>query len=147
MKVSLSFFVIFMLLGLVSSLLMQHNQTGFQTDRMAKYYRGNADDLDATVFYVEKSYRQLLETTHFHIYIMPLVYLAFIHLYFLSTRSEREKVVVSIVTFLGLLFEIATPWLVRYLSPEFAVLFWISALGITIPTLWMSFVCLQEMWL
>lgn len=146
MKISLSFFIIFILLGLASSLALAHQQTSFEAKRAEQYYLGNENDPDATEFYVAKSYRQLLETTHFHLYIMPVIYLAFIHLYFLSSRSEREKSLLAALTFTSLLLEVATPWLVRFVSGKWAALFWISGIGITVPTLWMSLVCLKEMW-
>lgn len=146
MKISLSFFVLFILLGLVSSLALAHQQTSFEVERAQKYYLGNENDPEAVEFFVAKSYRQLLETTHFHLYIMPVIYLAFIHLYFLSSRGEFEKSALSTITFTSLLLEIATPWLIRFCSGKWAPLFWISGIGITLPTLWMSFICLKELW-
>lgn len=146
MKISLTFFIVFMLLGLASSLAFYHQQFSFDSAQASLYYRGNADDLEAQTFFVEKSYRQMLEVTHFHAYIMPVVYLAFIHLYFLSTRSEREKTIMAVVTFGSLLLEMLTPWLVRYAFPGLSGLFWVSGLGISAGTVWMSVVCIWEMW-
>lgn len=146
MKVSLTFFIVFLLLGLVTSIALAHQQTSFSAEQAQVYYLGNEDDLEATEFHVQKSYRQLLEVAHFHLYIMPVVYLAFIHLYFLSSRSEREKTILSVLTFSALLLEVAAPWLIRFVSPEFSTVFYISGLGIVVTTLWMSAICLREMW-
>lgn len=146
MKVSISFFILFTILGLATSLMLQHQQTAFASGQAASYYRGNADDEQAKVYFVEKSYRQLLETAHFHVYIMPLYYLAFVHVFFLTDRSEREKIWLSVITFTGVLLEMLLPWLIRYVSPALGGLFWLSGLAITIPTLWMSAICLRELW-
>ncbi len=146
MKVALSFFVVFVLLGLVSSIALYHQQFEFRTDRASDYYRGNKGETNARKFFVPTSYRRLLEVTHFHLYITSLVYLAFTHLYFLSPRSRTEKLLVTLTVFTGLLVEVCTPWLVRYVSGGFSTLFWYLGLAITLATLWMAFVCLRQMW-
>jgi len=147
MKIALTAFVLFILLGLVSSIALYHNQFEFDSRQASTYYRGNAGQENIQTMHVKTSYRELLETTHFHVYIMPVVYLAFVHLYFLSGRPEWEKSTVALVTFLGLFLEMAAPWLVRYGSSGWSRVFWVSGLSITVPTVWMSFVCLYELWL
>lgn len=146
MKIALTSFVIFILLGLVSSIALYHNQFEFDADEAGTYYRGNADKQNVETFHVKKSYRELLETAHFHLYIMPVVYLAFVHLYFLSHQPEWEKTLMALATFIGLFLEVAAPWLVRYGGGEWAKLFWVSGFTITIPTLWMALICLLELW-
>ncbi len=154
MRLALSFFLMFILLGLASSLALYHQQFDFDADDAATHYRGTEmdpeggglDDAQNLEMHIEKSYRQLLEVTHFHLYIMPIVYLAVVHLYFLSTRPEWEKILVTILTYVGLLTEVIAPWLTRYGSAGWSNLFWASGLAITATTLWMSGVCLLEMW-
>ncbi|MBL4888786.1 MAG: hypothetical protein JKX97_02050 [Candidatus Lindowbacteria bacterium] len=146
MKISLTCFLLLTLLGLATSVALYHQQFEFDSQTAGEYYRGNEDDLDAEVFLVEKSYRQLLEVTHFHLYIMPIVYLALIHLYFLSTRSEKEKIIVTVITFGSVLLEIATPWLIRYVSVSFSPSFWISGIGLSLGTVWITFITIKEMW-
>lgn len=147
MKLALSFFVLFVLLGLTSSVALYHQQFAFETDRAADYYRGDRGQAREGGFLVEKSYRQLLETAHFHLFIMPIVYLALLHLYFLAQRSTVEKAAVTVITFTGLLLEVVIPWMIRYLSGAWAVLFWASGTAITLGTLWASGICLWELWL
>lgn len=147
MKIALSFFVLFVLLGLASSLALQYNQTQFQTSKAETYYLGNKGEKNVDTFHVKKSYRELLEVAHFHLYIMPIIYLAYVHLYFLTKRPETEKVFVTIITFTALLGEIITPWLIRFVSDNFSYLFWYSGLGITVPTLWMAAIILKALWI
>lgn len=147
MKIALTSFIIFILLGLVSSIALYHNQFEFDADKASTYYQGNEGQQNVKTFHVAKSYRELLETAHFHLYIMPIVYLALVHLYFLSGQPEWEKSTMAIVTFLGLFLEVAAPWLVRYVGGGWSKLFWVSGLSITIPTVWMSAICLYELWL
>lgn len=147
MKLALSFFVLFVLLGLASSVALYHQQFSFDADRAADYYRGNQGETHPEVMLVEKSYRRLLETAHFHLFIMPIVYLALLHLYFLAQRSTVEKAAVTVVTFTGLFLEVLAPWLIRYLGGAWASLFWVSGSAITLGTLWASGICLWELWL
>ncbi|MFB6345423.1 MAG: hypothetical protein ABEK50_06595 [bacterium] len=146
MKLALSFFLLFMLLGLASSIALYHNQFDFSASTAADYYQGNSGDMDARTMYVKKSYRELLETAHFHLYIMPVVYLALVHLYFLTQQSNTLKVIMTILTFVGLLVEVAAPWLVRYGPGWTSYLFYLSGMAITVPTVWMCGVCLFELW-
>lgn len=147
MKLALSFFVVFVLLGLCSSVALYHQQFEFSTETASDYYRGNQGEKNVDTFYVPKPYPRLLEVTHFHLYITGLVYLALTHLYFLSGQSQFEKSLMTILAFLGLLTEILTPWLVRYGSGMYSSLFWVSGSLITVCTLWMSGICLWGLWL
>lgn len=146
MKLAFSFFILFILLGLVSSVALYHQQFAFSTDTVADYYQGNKGEKNVDQFYVKKSYRELLEVTHFHVFIMPVVYLALVHLYFLSPQPDLEKNLVTVFTFGGLLLEVTAPWLVRYGSEAWSYLFWGSGLAITLTTLWMSVVCYRYLW-
>jgi hypothetical protein len=146
MKLAFSFFILFVLVGLVSSVAMYHQQFAFSADQAAEYYQGNRGEKNVDQFRVQKSYRELLEITHFHAFIMPVVYVAFVHLYFLAPHSNFEKNLVTILCFGGLLVEMATPWLVRYGSEAWSYLFWGSGLTITLTTLWMSLVCYWYLW-
>ncbi|MFB6346289.1 MAG: hypothetical protein ABEK50_11025 [bacterium] len=146
MKLAFSFFILFILLGLVSSVALYHQQFNFSTDRASDYYQGNRGEKNVDQFHVKKSYRELLEVTHFHVFIMPVVYLALVHLYFLSSQPELEKNLMTILAFGGLLTEVAAPWLVRYGSEVWSYLFWGSGGAITVSTLWMSLVCYYCLW-
>ncbi len=146
MKLALSFFVLFVLLGLTSSVALYHQQFAFEAERAADYYRGDRGEGGEGGFMVEKSYRQLLETAHFHLFIMPVVYLALLHLYFLTPRPTAEQAAVTVVTFTGLLLEVLAPWLIRFAGAGWAHLFWVSGPAITLGTLWASGVCLWELW-
>lgn len=146
MKLAFSFFILFILLGLFSSIALYHQQFNFSSTTAADYYQGNRGEKNVDKFYVKKSYRELLEVTHFHVFIMPVVYLALVHLYFLSPQPELEKNLITVLAFGGLLLEVATPWLVRYGSSAWSYLFWGSGLTITLTTLWMSLVCYRYLW-
>lgn len=154
MRLALSFFLIFILLGLASSIALYHQQFDFSSEDAATHYRGTdlnqgggqLNDPDNLEMHVQKSYRQLLEVTHFHLYIMPIVYLAVVHLYFLSTRPEWEKVLMTILTYVGLLGEIVAPWLTRYAGAAWSNTFWVSGTLITVTTVWMCLICMLEMW-
>lgn len=146
MKVAFSFFILFILLGILSSVALYHQQFAFSADQAGDYYQGNKGEQNVDKFYVQKSYRELLEVAHFHLFIMPVVYLALVHLYFLAPQPTWEKVGVTVLVFGGSLLEVGIPWLVRFGSEGWSSLFWVSGLSVTIPTLWMSLVCYWFMW-
>jgi hypothetical protein len=92
--------------------------------RIATYYRGGTREM-AMVF--PKSFRELVEVTHFHAFIIGVVYLVLAHLFLATAMSDRVKRAGIVVTFVGLAGDMLGIWLIRYVSAVFAytqVVFW-----------------------
>ncbi len=90
-----------------------------------------------------KTFAQLLELTHFHTFIMGIIFLILAHLVVATATSPRLKTSLIILACAGSLGDIASYWLIRYVSPVFAVLqllswtgMWIGYGGMIIITLW-----------
>lgn len=67
-----------------------------------------------------KSFSALIETTHFHAFVMGLLYLTLAHLFVATEISRRLKRAVLLGGFLFTLLDLLLPWAVRYLSSGFA---------------------------
>ena len=81
---------------------------------------------------VAVTYRKLLEVTHFHLFTMPVVLLIVGHLFFATGLGSRAKLVWICVASATVVLHIATPWIVRYLSPRLAILHALSGAAMTL---------------
>ncbi|MBI2871011.1 MAG: hypothetical protein HYY14_04795 [Candidatus Omnitrophica bacterium] len=103
------------LVGLVTNVLVALYRTQLDPRRVAIYYRGGEEEL---VF--PKTYAELLENSHFHLFMMPVIFLVLAHLFLLTPVSRNLKRGLVLVAILSLGLDVAGPWLIRYVSAGFA---------------------------
>ncbi len=138
-KIITTIFLLFMVPGLTTNLLIAYLKTGWSYDGLIEYYRGVESGY-------AKSYLELLETTHFHIFSMPVVFLILAHIFLMCSWGYRTKVMVIVISFLAIFAEICSPWLITYVSPKFALLMIFSGISIGLSLLIYTVVPLYEMW-
>ena len=136
-------FLALVAIGLATMAAMQWTHIGPWPAQIAAYYRGG-ERAGAMMF--PKTFRELIEMTHFHAFIMGTVYLIMAHLLIATSVSDRVKRWAIVGGFCGLLGDLTGVWLVRYVSAHFA--WWQLASWIVE---WTSFsiycvVPLREMW-
>lgn len=100
-------------LGFVTSLGLYYDALGLSLSQSAAHYLGNADDLGASEILVEKTARDLLQVSHFHLFTMPVILLVLAHLFLLARGGRWKGWVVAVAT-LSTALHVAGPWLVRY---------------------------------
>ena len=106
-------FIGFTLVGLVGSVVLYANGWGWTGDSAADYVLGNEDDPDAEEMRFEKPARELLETSHFHLFTIPVTLLVLAHL-FLLARGGPWKVWVVAASIVVTALHIAGPWIVHF---------------------------------
>ena len=110
-------FLVFVSIGFLTMAMLQVGHYGLTPGGIAMALRGGERD---GVMFFEKTFRELIELTHFHAFSMGVVYLILAHL-IVATRAPAWVKQWSIVAgFVGLLGDVVGPWLVRYGSPVFA---------------------------
>lgn len=136
-------FLAFTLIGLATIGVFQTVQIGVRLSQVAAYYRGGEAE---TALTFPKTFAQLLEVTHFHAFIMGVVFLILGHLLLATAVSQRWKGGLLLGAFAGSVGDLAGGWLIRYVSAGFAVLqvlawlaFWIGYGGMLVVAIW-------EMW-
>lgn len=131
-------FLVLTAAGLLTAALLHGDGMGVGADAAAAYWRGD----EAAMTY-PKSYRQLLELTHFHLFTEPVTFLVLAHLYNLGGDALRRRVAITVVTVVAIAAQIALPWAVTYggaaaamlLVPVHALL--VAGLGyMTLQALW-----------
>lgn len=118
-KLIYSGFLFFASVGMLTIGLYQFKRIGATYDLVVAYYRGG--DLGQEMAF-PKTFTQLLETTHFHAFLMGIVFLVLAHIFIATSLSSRVKWSFLSLAFFSSLGDIAGIWLIRYLSPVFAVL-------------------------
>ncbi|MSP61042.1 MAG: hypothetical protein EXR72_12000 [Myxococcales bacterium] len=153
-KLTYSFFGLFALLALSSSMLYYEDLVGLGGGGVRAYYAGEVAPGGAPVrgaqggpeialpdekpreqgpLVVAATYRKLLEVTHFHLFTVPVFLLIITHLFMLTGLATRSKVGWIAGGWLSALLHLAAPWLVRYGGSGFSPLYGLSGalLGVT----------------
>jgi hypothetical protein len=136
-------FLVLAVIGMATMALLQWKQLGPTPGAIATYVRGGERD-GAMTF--PKTFRELVELTHFHAFIMGVVYLVLAHLVLATSAPDLVKRAAIVVALVGLVGDLVGIWLIRYVSGAFAwaqVLFWAAE--------WVGFSAfvyypLREMW-
>jgi hypothetical protein len=136
-------FLALVVVGMLTMAAFQLKHVGPTPERIAIYYRGGMREA-AMVF--PKTFRELVEVTHFHAFIMGVVYLVLAHLFLATSAPDAVKRAGIVVAFVGLAGDLVGVWLVRYVAAAFAWLqvgFWLCE--------WVGFAAfvgwaLWEMW-
>jgi hypothetical protein len=105
------------LVGMVTMGAFQVSHIGPSPSRAAAYYRGGESGGQMTF---AKTFRELVEVTHFHSFIMGMVYLVLAHLFLATGVSAGVKRSVIVIGFAGLAGDLVSPWLIRYVAGELA---------------------------
>ena len=90
---------------------------GFTPSQVTSYYLGNPE-----IFKQPKSYGSLVEETHFHLFAMGIILMTLNHLMLFSQLKYSYKIWIIVISFSSCLLDIASSWLVRYISSGFSIL-------------------------
>jgi len=136
-------FLALVVIGMTTMAAFQFCHIGPTPDRIVTHYRGgeHGDEMS-----FPKTFRELMEVTHFHAFVMAIVYLVLAHLFIATTVAPGPKLAALVLGFGGLAGDLLAPWLIRYVAGAFAyaqLLAWFAE--------WIGFgafvvVPLMEMW-
>ena len=116
LKLIILFSLIFFI-GLIVTNFLFMTKIGFTIQEIINYYLGNPE-----TFRQPKSYGSIVEETHFHLFAMGIILLTLNHLMLFSNLSNITKIWIIIISFTACLLDIASSWLVRFISADFAIL-------------------------
>jgi hypothetical protein len=100
----------------VTNALLYFGKMGLTTASVVEYYLGSEER-----FLSPRSYQGLLEVSHFHLFAMGMLLLVLTHLALFVPVSARAKAGLVVVPFAAALLDEGAGWLVRFVSPGFAV--------------------------
>jgi hypothetical protein len=134
-------FIATLFAGFLFTIYWAHSVTGLSYTGIAQHYLGS----DQT-FGEPKSFRELAETTHFHFFTMPVVFLILCHVFYLTMASQTLKTSFTWLAFLGVALDLGSPWLILYVSPHFAATMLLGDVLMLGAFLVMAGLPLYEMW-
>ncbi|GKS57406.1 hypothetical protein YTPLAS18_09330 [Nitrospira sp.] len=135
-------FLLLMLAGFLFSFFWAHSMTSLSLQGVADHYRGN----DRT-FGEPMSFRELAEITHFHLFTMPVVFMILVHVLYLTGTSHRIKTGLTYGSFVGVVLDLVSPWLITYVSPVFALTMLAGDMLMFISFIGLFAIPLYEMWI
>ena len=141
LKIILFFTLLYILFLSATNILLYIENIGFTRTSVVDYYLGSEEEFKAPV-----SYRGLLETTHFHLFAIGMALLLVCHLTVFTNLPQKVKLFFILISFIFWLCDMASGWLLRFISPSFAYLkivaFVISQISLIILTIF-SFLSLN----
>lgn len=127
--------------GIATLVALSVGRVGASPAAIAVYYRGG--DAEAAF---PRTFWQLAEVSHFHLFSIPVVALILTHLLFGTSASRRVRVGITACTFGGALLDAVAPWAIRYAAAGFAyalLLGWamlavgaLSAVALSLAAMW-----------
>ena len=168
-KVVYSFFGLFSLLALASSMLLYEDLVGGGTSGVRSYYAGEAastasaanpptaksagpeialpfDQPTQAPLVIAATRRKLLEVTHFHLFTVPVYLLIITHLFLLTGLGVRAKFGWITGGWLAALAHLAAPWLVHFGGGGFAPVYVASGALLAITCLVLTAYPIGAMW-
>ena len=134
-------FLLLILPGLGTLVALSIGRSGLNPQAIAAYYRGGESEMS-----FPKSFWQLMEVSHFHLFTIPVVVLILSHLLYATRFSVRLRIWLTAIAFSGAFLDALGPWGVRYVSPVCAyalMLGWVLLGG---GLLLIVFLSLLAMW-
>lgn len=147
-RVLLTLFDVMIVVATAVGMLMYQVRTGLTTSGAQAYYLGNegtAGPGDEMLF--ARSFKELLDVTHDHAFSQPFLFFVLCHIFALTRASDRTKIAVYVASFGSVLVDLASPYLIRYVSPAFAPLQVVNSGVMTLTLLVLLAVPMYEMWL
>jgi len=117
MRLTLGLTLVFIAFMVVTNFALYFAKMNLSPASVVSYYRGSEE-----AFRLPRTYLSMLEVTHSHLSLMAVVLLMLTHLFIFTAFSGSVKVVVISVTFGSALLNEGAAWLVRFVSPHFALL-------------------------
>lgn len=117
LQLVLVWFLVFVGLLWVTNGLLYFSQMGLTPASVVRHYLGSEGE-----FLPPRSFKVLLEITHFHLFAMGILVLTMTHLVLFVPLSNRVKAWIVSLAFASALADESAGWLIRYVSPAFAYL-------------------------
>ncbi|MBM4267797.1 MAG: hypothetical protein FJ144_14500 [Deltaproteobacteria bacterium] len=141
LQVIVVLFVVYVALLWVTNAVLYFQKMGLSPSSVVDYYLGSEER-----FLQPRSFQGMVEISHFHLFAMGLLLMTLTHLMLFVPLSWNVKAIFVIVPFFAALLDEGAGWLVRFVSPAFAIvkvagflLLEISLAALVVTCLWAVF--------
>lgn len=141
-KILYTLFLGTLLLGIIITALWSYSKTGLTYIGVVRYYTGFEEKL-----IYPKEFQELAETTHFHLFSMPIIFLTLCHVLYLTSITDMTKRFLTFISFGGVILDIVSPWLIRYVALPFALGMFLGDIMMALGIIFMTVIPIYEMWI
>ncbi|HEX6536701.1 MAG TPA: hypothetical protein VF041_19090 [Gemmatimonadaceae bacterium] len=146
-RVLLTLFDAMIVVATAIGILMYRVRTGLTPAGTRAWYLGNeATAGPGEEMHFARSFTELLDVTHPHAFEQSFLFFVLCHIFALTNASDRLKIAVYIASFGSVAVDLATPYLIRYVSPAFAPLQVVNGAVMGTALLVLIGVPIYEMW-
>ncbi len=117
LQVIIAAYSLYVALLWVTNALLYFSKMSLTYGSVVAYYLGSEQQ-----FTEPRSYLGMLEISHFHFFAMGMLLLVLTHLVLFVPLSNRVKISLIVAPFASALLDEGSGWLVRFVSPVFALL-------------------------
>ncbi len=141
LRLILAAFLVYVALLWVTNALLFFTQMGFSYASVVEHYLGSE-----AAFSQPRSFKVLLEISHFHLFAMGILLLTMTHLVLFVPLGGSVKALLVVVSFAAALADEAAGWLIRYVHPAFAYLKLAGFAGLQITLAAMTVLVAGTLW-
>lgn len=132
-KLFITFFLLMMGVAFYVSCINFSERTKFSPTKTVRHYNGDEEDFnnesnyeynDESLkegFFFPKSYREILEITHVHAFMIPLIIFVMSRILSMTKIKEGAKITVYSSAFAGTIMNLSSPLLIRFKSDIFTI--------------------------
>jgi hypothetical protein len=131
-------YAVYVALLWLSNALLYFDKMDLTPDSVVAYYLGSEER-----FLAARSYRGLLEVSHFHLFAMGMLLLVLTHLALFVPLSGAAKAWLVAVPFAAALLDEGAGWLVRFGGPSFA---WLKIAGFLLLQASLALLIIASLW-
>ncbi len=132
-KIAITFFLIVIGVAFFFSCLNYYEKTVFSPTQTISHYGSGEESFVNEVeteyneegfqedYFLPKTYREIMEITHVHAFMVPLIIFVMSRILAMTGISEGVKLTVFTFAFIGTVLNLSGPYLIRYKSDIFAI--------------------------
>jgi hypothetical protein len=106
------------------------------------HYRG-----DEANMVIAPEFKELVSNTHTHMLAITMVFFLLGAVFMLTNAPDILKTIVPGLSFLAIIVDLSSMWLVRYVAPQFAITMLAAGMTIGVCALIETAMPLYEMWI
>ncbi len=122
----ITFFLVMIGCAFFISCLNFYERTKFSPKKTVRHYSGNEDNFDDEQeeyseellqegFFFPKPYIEIIEITHVHAFMIPLIVFVMSRIFSMTKVREGIKITIYTFAFISTIMSLSGPWLIRYI--------------------------------
>lgn len=139
LKAATGFLLLFLCGGIFLGVARAVSEIGLWPETIQSYYLGSEESMT-----YPKEFPELMETMHVHFFMIPVIYYILCYLFSQTGVPSKWKIVLTGLCFANIAGFLITPFMVRYLSPGFALMFPVHELLLIITAVLLTYYPIKE---